>query len=267
MELILSVSTTEQFANALRTRATVLILEADLCAPVEYAAKTEEAHRANKRIYLAFPYVVRSFTADFFEKHAKTVKNAGFDGFLIRSPESLDYLKKHEIIGEFVSDAGLYAFNSSSKAVLRDFGFTRLTVPYELNYREAKETDFTGEILTAYGYLPMMVTENCLHKTLEQCDGKRRDLILYDRLNHGMRTENHCRFCYNLIFNTLPMSLLGCKKEIGELNPGFLKLYFTFESGNELFKITREFESVFLDGETLPAPENTTRGHFKRGVE
>lgn len=267
MDILVTVSTKEQLEAALTSRASFIFAEADISEETAYEELVNRIRAAGKKAGLAFPYVVRSFTEKRFTDHAETLRKAGFDGYIIRSMESLDYALKNRLTGTFYADQGLYAFNSASVEVLKDIGFGYVTVPYELNFREAAETGFSGEILTVYGHLPMMVTQNCIRKTLGKCEGKPEDLVLRDRLGHGMRVENHCRFCYNLILNTVPLSLLSCRAEAEALAPGGIKLMFTGESGEETARIIRSFSAAFLDGKPLKDPEGTTRGHFKRGVE
>ena len=46
----------------------------------------------------------------------------------------------------------------------------RDTVPYELNEREIGKRDNTNSEMVVYGYLPMMVSAQCVQKNLNGCN-------------------------------------------------------------------------------------------------
>ena len=78
----------------------------------------------------------------------------------------------------------------------------RFTAPLELNSRELEEKGICGEELMVYGNIPMMVTAQCLKKTLEGCTGRPELLWMKDRKGKEFPVKNHCRFCYNTIYNS-----------------------------------------------------------------
>ena len=46
-----------------------------------------------------------------------------------------------------------------------------MTLPVELNARELSDAGVRGELIV-YGYLPMMVSAQCVKKTMEGCTGR-----------------------------------------------------------------------------------------------
>ena len=80
--------------------------------------------------------------------------------------------------------------------------------------------------------------------------------------------KNHCNFCYNTIYNPLPLSLLGSEAVIRRLGPAGVRLQFTVEDGQQADQVLEAFEGAFIRGEMEKPPfQDFTRGHFKRGVE
>ena len=69
-----------------------------------------------------------------------------------------------------------------------------------------------GELIV-YGYLPMMVSAQCVKKTMEGCTGRPEVLYLRDRKGKAFPVKNQCRFCFNTIYNESPLSLLGLSGE------------------------------------------------------
>ena len=76
-----------------------------------------------------------------------------------------------------------------------------------------------------------------------------------------------CKECYNVIFNSQPLSLLNMRNQVASLAPAFLRLSFTVENGFQTKKVLESFEKNYI--KNVPVDEFTdfTRGHFKRGVE
>ena len=80
--------------------------------------------------------------------------------------------------------------------------------------------------------------------------------------------KNHCRFCYNTIYNPSPVSLLGNEDLIRRMGLARIRLQFTVEDAQQTEKVLEAFSASFMGGKTIEPPfKDFTRGHFKRGVE
>ena len=86
-------------------------------------------------------------------------------------------------------------------------GDVRLTTPLELNERELGVLGVEGCELPVYGYLPVMISAQCVKKTSSGCDGKPGVTVLTDRYKKKFKVENCCQFCYNIIYNSDPLFL------------------------------------------------------------
>ncbi|MBR0086689.1 MAG: U32 family peptidase [Lachnospiraceae bacterium] len=263
------VRTAEQLEAALAADGLARIyLSSALISAEEYKVACGKAHEGNKEMFLAFPRIWRDRAEAFFEKEAETIRKAGFDGFLIPSFDALDYLERQGIPGKRTADHNLYRFNSLTEKVLRSLSFDRLTLPVELNERELRNTGSSGSALVLYGYLPMMVTANCIQKSTVRCTHTPGILYLSDRKKNRMAVLSECRFCQNTILNSVPLSLLkdsGAAEDLG-LSEG--RLDFTIEDRQETGRVIDLFRKVYLD--KLPADAEIpsyTRGHFRRGVD
>ena len=76
-----------------------------------------------------------------------------------------------------------------------------------------------------------------------------------------------CRECYNIIYNSQPLSLLNLRGQVASLEPGSLRLSFTLENASQTRKVLERFEKNYVKNVTVEDFEDFTRGHFKRGVE
>lgn len=228
--------------------------------PDQWQGYTEACHKSRKECMLTMPHIFRSQAELFFNSHMEELQRAGFDGFLLRSLEESEYLKEKKVRGVWIFDYGLYGMNGYAEEMLLSLGAEELTWPVELNSRELGKLKIPGELLI-YGRLPMMVTAQCLHQGTEGCDKKAGVLTLKDRMGKEFPVKNHCRFCYNTIYNAAPLSLAGMEAEVRNLNPLSVRLQFTTETEGQVRSVLQGF------GQAEPLQGEFTRGHFKRGVE
>ena len=224
-----------------------------------------EAHQAGKEIFMAMPYIFRKNAKkvyqNFFEKHK-------FDGVLIRNYESYEFLLESGYTKKIVLDHNMYQFNKQAKEFWKDKGISSYTAPLELNYKELSDRGCEDSELIIYGYIQMMVSAQCIRKTTRGCSHQMGYMKMTDRYQKEFTIKNCCDYCYNIIYNTEPMSLIDQKKEIEKIGPGKMRLHFTLEDKNETENIMKSFEEVFLKGNgSYPIKEGFTRGHFKRGIK
>lgn len=244
------------------------------------AAFREQTAGGTPVFYLALPYILRKRDEAYLRRLSELLEQAGdfVRGFLVRGLDVLgwaqricrereDFLRKNSggAVYEIVPDAGLYCFNTDAVAFFKDFS-AEITLPYELNAGEAAHLVLAAKeqgmcvTLPVYSRIPMMITANCLKKTAGQCSaetGGKRQLLLKDRRGNTFPVEINCDHCYNVIYNCVPYSLYGAKKEREKIGADALRYDFTTEDGAQCIKI--------LEGD-FPFKDYTT-GHCKRGIE
>jgi len=226
------------------------------------------AHRAGKLIYLAFPHIFRSYTIRKYEMNYDKILESGIDGILVRNIESYEFLMEHRFEGNIVIDHNIYEFNSYAKLFWEEKGVESHTAALELNYRELKDVGMENSELVIYGYLPMMISAQCIQKTTSGCKHEKGRLNFTDRYQKMFTVKNHCDYCYNVIYNTSPLVLLDQKEEILQLSPKAYRLHFTIESASQVKEILDIYESCFVLGADVPGfNKDFTRGHFKRGIK
>lgn len=230
-------------------------------------SQVRSCHEAGKKCLLVLPHIFRTEARDYFLTHIDELRQAGFDGAVIRSLEETGFLKEQGIELSLVFDYSLYSMNHIAARTMKQLGAERLTLPVELNSRELGKLS-KGEELIVYGHIPMMVTAQCIQKTMEGCRKTPVLMRLRDRMGKEFPVKNHCRFCYNTIYNSGPVSLLGQEEIVKKLAPSSVRLQFTIESPEETADTIRTFAAAFLRGQAFAVqPKDFTRGHFKRGIE
>lgn len=233
------------------------------------------SHMMGKSCYLLLPHIFRTEAEAYFRAHGEELRRARFDGMVLRSLDEIKMLEELGITDVVrVADPNLYAMNSVAAREMKHLGMDRQTFPLELNSREleslSKKTKADGIEweLQVYGYLPAMVSAQCVVRTTRGCTHKPEILFMTDRTGKRIPMKNHCRFCYNTIYNPSPLSLLGMEKTVERINPEVIRLAFTIEKPAQIREIIRTFADHFRHGQEGEPPfADFTRGHMKRGVE
>ena len=215
---------------------------------------------------LLLPYVLRSENE---EALSKLIKKERPERILIRNMEELGFLKCMDFGGEIHSDASLYSFNRESIMVLKSLGVKHFTCPYELDLYELRERGCDSSSMVIYGRTPLMVSAQCTYKTGSgKCRSERDGFLsgITDRKKVSFPVWHECRYCYNLIYNSVPLSLFKEEEELLSLSPDSLRLDFTTESPEEASKIIKAY--VCRDRARLSELVPTyTKGHLRKGTE
>ena len=201
----------------------------------------------------------------------KLISQKEISGVSVQNYEWLYLLQQYGYQGDIVADYYLYTMNEAAKKQLRSFGCRHFTIPLELNEKEIRHMDNSSSELLIYGYLPMMVTAQCLRNTLTGCTHiPEKNLGLKDRYQKHLQVKNCCSECYNVIYNSVPLSLHSELTKIKKMDFHGLRLNFTGESAEEAARIaewyTEAINRVSPQVSELPF-QDYTKGHFSRGVE
>ena len=227
-----------------------------------YVEWITKVHAAGKEIYLVMPYIFRERTRKQYEAAYNRIFGAGWDGILIANYESFAFLKEHGYTGRIMTDYNLYEFNQESRKFWKEKGVFEFTAPVELTERELQDLRVKDGEVIVYGYLPMMISAGCIQKTTRGCLKKSGQTTITDRYCNPFVVKNECDYCYNILYNYVPLYLGDRMEEVYQIGPGRIRLMFTTERQQEV----RQILSAYFEGKELP--EGTyTRGHWKRGIK
>ncbi len=269
--LAVSVSTAQQLKavsdfrgiSRLYVNADILCADKKLCEYMTHLKKT-----GNMRLYLSLPYILRKRSYKFLPEYQRLLEAGSFDGVLVRNLEELQWLISIDYSGQTILDHTVYVWNTEADSVLKAYA-DYITVPLELNRRELSALgEQSRHEMLIYGYMPLMYSANCIRKTVDRCTGNEKlsdspeAYRLTDRYGNVFQVVQQCRHCYNILYNTVPLSLYGQLENIKSMGFGALRLDFTVENAYEAKKILE----CYINGKELPI-KDFTNGHFKRGVE
>ncbi|MBR5376818.1 MAG: hypothetical protein IK139_06015 [Lachnospiraceae bacterium] len=196
------------------------------------------------------------------------------DEVVARTFDELGFLAENSYRGKIIGDAYLYSMNALAGDTLKKMGVWRDTAPLELTYGELKDRGMSESELTVYGRIPLMVSAQCVYRNTHE-DRCRKDeknghtVFITDRTGKELPCVCICRYCYNVIYNSVPLSLHNMIEKAKALDPAAMRLSFTTEDPAEACGITEYYIRLLGNGDAgmeFPVKEYTT-GHFRKGAE
>lgn len=230
---------------------------------VRYARK----HR--KKVSVMLPYIFRKHAQNMISEIFDQLENEGIT-WVACNMDEISFLRKRNA-KSMTSDASLYAFNSESIICQKELSSELVTIPYELNYKEMKHLSKQSVLpleLIVYGQIPLMVSANCMNQTISGiCDKSERKLSIVDRLGKEFLVANVCKYCYNVIYNNQPLSLLGVMDKVSEMVVHSHRMDFVWEDSGEVQERLDLYKMNWMNRNKTEEKFSFTRGHFNRGVE
>ncbi len=259
---------------------------ADITAEELHA--NEGAALPKKEPVFVLPEILRSNNTASVRAFVASHPNAYYEA---SSYDGLGLLLSNGIAPERIScGLRLYAWSDRTKRAFLAFGFSRLSVPVELSFKELLHRDNRNDRMLVYGRIPLMLTANCIKKCYAGCDKKKTLLYLTDQKGYTFPVINDCSNCTNTVYNSLPLSLFKEAPSVLRLAPGALELSFVTEDKQTVTEVLSECLSAFYpDASGLDkafalsgaghsgsaktrsgaarGKAQTTKGHFRRGVK
>ena len=243
---------------------------ADYCRKPKFSDILEK-----QGMFYILPPVFRMETAARYTEEYKRLKEIPWTGFVVKNLESYQWLLKMKNKLPVIIDANLYTFNSRAADFWKSqHNVLYVTLPVELNAKELKMRGCKDAELIVYGHLPMMTSAGCVYKSLKHCRksdkrsfGPEDFYRIKDRKNMKFAVKPVCQECYNVIYNSQPLSFLNLRDQVAALAPGSLRLSFTMENEVQTKDVLNRFEKNYIHKSRVEEFADFTRGHFKRGVE
>jgi len=249
---------------------------------LELENSVSECKKANKKVYFIMPHIFRLKTKKYFDDNIKEILEMNGDGFVIKNLEEVqffrDYVENIEInnsiVINLILDYNVYTYNSLARDEYNKLEIPdRLkilydTAPMELNEKELKHLNISNSELVVYGYIPMMISAQCVNKTVGTCDKKGSIIYLKDRKNKQFAIKNNCTYCYNTIYNTSPLYIIDKTKEVLSLAPQKVRISLTYEDKNTARCVIEDAIKAYVTRDNVEnSLKDFTRGHFLRGVD
>lgn len=220
-----------------------------------------------KEVYAVMPYVLRRNDRLRFEKDEKAIMDLSIDGMMVRSYDEVSLLKKCGFDKNIILDHNLYVFNRYAKEFWKAHGITEFTAPAELNDEELENLGLDCTELIVYGYLPLMVSAQCIASAVSGCRKKSGLTYVEDRYRSRYPVNNNCDSCYSIIYSPQPVYLGNQQERIRQIAPKRLRIQFSVEDEKRIPEILSLFEKTGGEAASRRKAEfSFTQGHFNRGI-
>lgn len=231
----------------------------------EWRCLREATKKKKISLYIAMPYVFRRKTVLNWKKIYLQLEA---DGYLVKTYDELGFLLEQGVDTKCIKlDHSVYIHSNWTKEAMFALGKFGDTIPLEQNKKEIMARNNRNSEIVLYGYLPLMVSAQCVKGNYLGCKKEAGMVYLKDRKNMMFPVKNICEHCYNVIYNARPMSLMKYQKELEGFGIHEYRLSFTIEHQ----KRVKEILDSFFEGKTVEEMTDSelefTFGHYKRGVE
>ncbi len=189
-------------------------------------------------LYAALSYIRRK--GDDLTFIEDLLKKDKIRGLLIRNQEDLGRFSS-EYADRIITDSGLYVFNAESSAFFDKYAALH-TLPLELSYREAEDVIVKCNSVrerVVYGRAPLMITANCVRKTLRSCSHSGGFETIIDRKGISFPVKCDCLHCQNVIYNSVPLLT-----ETDDMNDLVNRIEFTVENGREVSEVLKVYNGL-----------------------
>lgn len=230
--------------------------------------RDEDIIISKDKLAIALAYISRMESKkDAYKSRLINYAQEGYS-FLVRNLEDAALLIKNGYPDRIILDYGMYTMNRYSCEFWRKLGIIGDTIPVELDKSEIYNRDNSMSELIIYGRIPLMVSAQCIKKNFSKCTHSYGGMLLRDRKQAEFPVLFECDRCYNIIYNSVPISLLSIYEQACKAGMASVRLSFTIESTSETIKIINEANNILNKGIYDKKEDfSYTRGHFKRGIE
>ncbi len=234
-----------------------------------------QSDEIKRRVWISLPHITRADSLHMIEngrgekykERLLELSSLGYS-FLVKNMEDAAFLLRNGFASSIRLDHSMYTLNNKAVGFWREQGVTAFTVPLELNRTEILNRDNYGSELVIYGYMPLMISAQCLRKNYKSCTKESGRWILKDRKNKEFMVVFDCKNCHNIIYNSVPISLLPVLDNDILSSFESFRLELTAETQRESKLIVRDaIDSIKYGKDASKENFLYTRGHFNRGIE
>lgn len=255
--LAVSVMTKEQFRIVLSNETVQRVdLELEAFTLSQLRDMIGQLHEKQKLAYLALPRCYRQKMQEELLQAFQT----DADGCLIRT---LDEAALYRISGcrlPMVLDTSVYAYNHKAvEAYKQEFACTSVTLPQELNRAELsvllETTPQTTWEWIIYERPAVMVSAQCVCRNVQGCKkDTASDITFWNAHQDEYTAKSVCKYCYNVIYQKKPISLLKHRKEYEAVS--VCRIVLTTENAVQTENIL-----------AFKPNDDCSEGHYRKGID
>ncbi len=243
-----------------------IILRMDQLTEEQLRSGARLVRDAGKRLLLGMPAIWR---APVWEQYAREIGQGKSvfwdlepDGYLIQNMESFTFLREVRKVSaaKIRTDAGLYVMNREAADWWMEQGVQQMTAPWELTGSEWERLEYKDRMQwIVYGHIPLMVSAQCVVCNTRHCAVQEQERNVRTRFRDDKKREfvavNYCRYCYNVIYQGRPFSILHHREVLRQTGCSSWRYDFTIETGEQVKQILKGV-----------VPEQVESGHYAQEI-
>jgi len=229
---------------------------------IKYAV--ELCHENNCKLYIALPPIEREKDYQIYKDIMEIIEASNINGYLVRTYgqyQSLINSSKEKVI-----DYTLNVMNNQSVHHWESYGAHRVTLSVEMSAKEIESMVGKSLEMIIYGYLPIMISEQCLVGRYGQCVKTSNETSGIYKLTDSRGSQypviTDCNLCRMQILNDKPIVLATKMEQIKVLPVNQMRYLFTIEDSKQV----KEVINWYTDHTAVCKVEYTS-GYFTNGVE
>lgn len=254
----------KQFEIIVEYNVNSVILEMSFFSNNQIQLINERCRKKNIELRIAIPRIVRDDQIRVLQERIQDITAAGVNSFLVRNIDGYQVVPKNLPV---LFDYTMNLMNNPALAFFKNQNDSKTTASIELNQRELSKLTDMDEILV-YGYLPLMVSSQCVDKTVSGlCQKNNQSSQIIDRKGIRFNLKKDCTQCNQTLYNSVPVLLIDEQKELIKMGFRGFRIELLDESENDIREILRMATEPNEMKEQTKKIQDFTRGHFRRGVQ
>ena len=250
-------------------------------------------HEAGKKVCFSLPRVFRQTTTEQMRTYLEDTLKDGipWDAIYLNNINQIGVIPDSITDIDLIYASSFYQWNSDScrEIISLDHSTPKERIyrelPLELSGKECLDllgdsSEMKGECLV-YGRFPVMLSAQCVKKTMGRCNGIEEIYQLEDRRRRHLPMSSHCSSdwvdpsmgsgdglsCYNMIWSDSPRDLIG--KEFHQISDYIERIRFDFFacSAEEVDDVIMRYRSWEKNSFKKQLTDNTSDGAWDQGIE
>ncbi len=266
-----------------------IYFESDYFSEKDITEAVALCQKYDVRLYAALPNISREWRKNELAQRIDALKITAIDGFLVRTQGQFFAMKSLAVQSmgkKIVLDYTFNVMNQESVKFWKSQGADSVCLSLESNLQEINAMGDCDCQMVAYGYLPLMKTQQCPVGNFVGeksgalfCKEKNNGDVYFLKDRKGMKFPlvTDCKNCVCTILNSQPLFTLKFYNEILCSVTGSVRLDFTKEGPGKVARLVKAYcemtkERPMISDTTRAVLEEmqekgNTKGHFFRGVE
>ena len=238
------------------------VLKADIVRVyIPYSQEILALPKYDTEIFVALPHISRNETEAEIKTLLPQLENSNIDGYLVSTWGQLEILKSLSTKKTIYLN---YTFNIFNNWAMESFAGYGITLSQELNIHEIKSMSAKAFELVVYGKQILMSAHNCPVGLYGIC--KQQGYHLRDKMGMEFPILTDCHRCTAHILNSKTLDTAPKFAALKATNADSFRLIFATEDDATICETISRYKKA-LQGLTVTKTDDTTYGHYFRGVE